>query len=60
MNKFFRNTMLLLGGLLVLAFTSCKNFLNANETKRQIEETIAYANAKECTIFIKTVLFSSI
>ena len=45
------------GVLLCLSLSllaSCENFLNGAETKQQLDEAIAYANAKECTIFIKT------
>ncbi len=45
------------GVLLCLSLSllaSCENFLNGSETKQQLDEAIAYANAKECTIFIKT------
>ena len=32
---------------------SCKNFLNAGETKKQIEDSIAYANANDITLQIE-------
>ena len=49
-------TILLLGGGLVALsfFTSCDNFLNGEDIKKEIEESIAYANAEECTLIIKS------
>ena len=54
MNKKFRNTMLLLGGVLVLAFTSCKNFLNSGDVKKEIEEAIEIANSQKRTYYVVT------
>ena len=38
--------------LSALQFISCKNFLNAKDIKNEIEEAIAYNNAKEITLQI--------
>ncbi|MBO4640439.1 MAG: SUMF1/EgtB/PvdO family nonheme iron enzyme [Treponema sp.] len=38
---------------IVILFAACKNFLNAKETKSQIDAAIAYANSSEYTIYIK-------
>ena len=48
--------MAILGGAsfcIVILFAACKNFLNAKETKSQIDAAIAYANSSEYTIYIK-------
>ena len=42
------------GGLLALSsLISCDNFLRAGEVKREIEESIAYNNAKEISVLIQ-------
>lgn len=47
-------TMLLLGGLFAAAgLTSCDNFLNGGDVKQEIEDAIAYNNAKEITVLIQ-------
>lgn len=50
----FLNTILLfLGGLAALiAFTSCENFLAGGEIRKEIEEKIAYNNAKDINVLI--------
>ena len=50
------STILLVGMVLCAAavFTSCENFLKGAETKRQLEDAIAFANAEECTLFVKS------
>ena len=48
--------MAILGGAsfcIVILFAACKNFLNAKETKSEIDAAIAYANASTYTIYIK-------
>ena len=40
--------------LLVLALTSCENFLGGAGFKTQIENTVAYNNAPSCTVLIKS------
>ena len=54
--KHFATTILLLGGGLaaLTSLASCKNFLNAGEVKKEIEEAIAYNNAKEITVLIQS------
>lgn len=51
----FSNT--ILGGALIcivaLTFASCKNFMNANEVKREIEEAIEIANSNPVTIYVE-------
>ena len=60
MKKHFFNqlkiTILLLGGgLAVLAgLASCNNFLNAGDVKKEIQDAIAYNNAKEITVLIQS------
>ena len=48
--------MAILGGAsfcIVILFAACKNFLNAKETKSEIEKSIEYANASTYPIYIK-------
>ena len=48
--------MAILGGAsfcIVILFAACKNFLNAKETKSEIDAAIAYANASTYPIYIK-------
>ena len=49
-------TILLLSEGLALfsGLTSCENFFKGSEVKREIEEQIAYANARECTLLVKS------
>ena len=49
------STILLLGGGLFAAagLTSCENFLNGEDIKKQIEEEIAYNNAKEISVLVQ-------
>ena len=51
----FSNT--ILGGALIcivaLTFASCKNFMNAAEVKREIEEAIEIANSNPVTIYVE-------
>ena len=49
-------TILLTGvGLAALAgLVSCENFFKGEDIKREIEEQIAYANARECTLLVKS------
>ena len=43
------------GGLAALtSFASCDNFLNASQVKKEIEDAIAYNNAKEITVLIQS------
>ena len=55
LNEIFRNflliTILLLGGGLLV---SCDSILDGNEFKEKLEKDIAYANAKECTLAVKS------
>lgn len=44
-------TILLWGGVLL---QSCNNFLDGGDFKDQLEKDIAYANAKECTLVVKS------
>ena len=43
-------TVLILSPIL---FISCENFLNGGDIKNEIEETIAYNNAQECTVVFR-------
>ena len=47
----FLTTILLLGGVLI-GLTSCENFLDGGDVKREIENAIAYNNAKQLTVLI--------
>ncbi len=44
------------GGVLfsLLLILSCGNFFNGADLRKEIEEQVAYANAKECTINVKS------
>ena len=46
----------ILGGafLCIVILTSCNNFLKGGETKKQIEDSIAYANAQSCKLYLKS------
>ena len=49
----FSTIFLLGGGLLAIAgLTSCENFLNGGDVKQEIEDAIAYNNAKELTVLV--------
>ena len=49
-----RTTILLLGGgLAVLAFAGCDNFLKGNQVRDEIMDAIAYNNANSSTIYFK-------
>lgn len=39
---------------LLIQFTSCDNFLKGSDIKNQLDKTIDYANATECTIIVKS------
>ncbi len=41
------------GAILCLAFTGCKNFIQGEGVKKQIEERIAYANATPYEISVE-------
>ena len=49
--NFLLTTILLLGGGLLV---SCDSILDGNEFKEKLEKDIAYANAKECTLAVKS------
>ena len=40
--------------LFALGLASCNNFLKATEVKKEIEDSIAYANAKSCKVYLKS------
>ena len=42
---------LILAGIL-FTFTACENFLNGAETKKELEDAIAYANANSCRVYL--------
>ena len=42
------------GAFFCIALASCNNFLKANDVKKEIEDSIAYANAKACTLYLKS------
>ncbi len=52
--KTFMNMTILWGGLLlcIVIFISCKNFMNANSIKREIEEAIEIANSTPVTYYV--------
>ncbi|MBR5401098.1 MAG: hypothetical protein IK102_04725 [Treponema sp.] len=52
-NRFLSKlAIVLLGVGLAAAFTSCENFLKGANVKEELDKSIAYANAKACTIYI--------
>ena len=55
-SKHFKSILTILGGvfLCIVLLAGCKNFLNAGEVKNQIEDSIAYANAQSCKIYLKS------
>ncbi|MBO4639711.1 MAG: hypothetical protein J5710_08155 [Treponema sp.] len=54
-SRLFTTILLLGGGLVALSgLTSCNNFLKASEVKKEIEDAIAYANAKSCKLYLKS------
>ena len=54
--QIFTSLVLLAAGVAVVAgFTSCENFLKAQEVKQQVEEAIAYNNAKPYLIKVTSV-----
>ena len=54
-NSFLFTVIFLLGaGLCAIAgLTSCQNFLNGAENRKQLKESIAYANAQSCKLYLK-------
>ncbi len=50
----FLTTILLLSACLfaVAGLTSCENFLDGGDVKREIEDAIAYNNAKQVTVLL--------
>lgn len=53
-SSFFLITILLLGGgLAAIGLTSCENFMNGGDTRKEIEDAIAYNNAQECTVVFR-------
>ena len=45
----------IMGGLLFcFALTSCENFMKGQDIRQEIEDTIAYNNAQECTIVFRS------
>ena len=54
-NHFFTSLLLLATGFAILTgFSSCENFMKAQEVKQQVEDAIAYNNAKEFTLVVKS------
>ena len=49
-----KTTILLFGGLALSSLISCENFLRSDDVKREIEESIAYNNAKEIPVLIQS------
>ena len=39
---------------LILLLASCENLIKGADVKKQLDDQIAWANAKECTLFVKT------
>ena len=39
---------------LLIQFTSCDNFLKGSDIKNQLDKTIDYENATECTLIVKS------
>lgn len=59
MNKKSRLTVIkklfiILGGGICVILLSCENFLDGSNFQSQLEKDIAYAEAKECTVIIKS------
>ena len=54
--SFLITTILLLGGGLtaLTGLTSCKNFLNSANVAQEIQDSIAYANAQSCKLYLKS------
>ena len=53
-SSFFLITILLFGGgLAAIGLTSCENFMNGGDTRKEIEDAIAYNNAQECTVVFR-------
>ncbi len=50
----FTTIFILMGGLITISLSSCDNFLNGADVKKEIEEAIAYNNAQECTVVFRT------
>ena len=50
----FTTIFILMGGLITISLSSCDNFLNGADVKKEIEEAIAYNNAQECTVVVRT------
>lgn len=45
----------IMGGLLFcFALTSCENFMKGQDIRQEIEDTIAYNNAQECTVVFRS------
>lgn len=42
------------GGLAALTLSSCENFLKGADVKKDLDKAIAYANAKSCTVYVKS------
>ena len=50
-HNFLTTILLLCAGLIAAAgLTSCENFLDGGDVKREIEDAIAYNNAKQLTV----------
>ncbi len=45
---------ILMGALFCITLASCNNFLKGSDAKKEIETSIAYANAKACTLYLKS------
>ncbi len=44
----------LMGALFCITLASCNNFLKGSDARKEIETSIAYANAKACTLYLKS------
>ena len=54
LSSFLLITILLLEwGLAAIGLTSCENFMNGGDTRKEIEDAIAYNNAQECTVVFR-------
>lgn len=53
LTSLFKTTVLLFWGLCAIAgLSSCENFLKGADVKAQLEYEIAYANAKDCKVYL--------
>ena len=47
-------TILLFGGLCAIGLASCENFFNGGELAKEIKDSVGYANAESCKVYLKS------